>query len=282
MRELAIGVALLATACSAEAAKDAPDAAASGAPVGVAAAAASPAASAAPAPARSESVSNDLYEFEYSYPAAAAAIPDLKAWLDADLESTRRKLIEGAQSHLDESRKEGFPYNPFGSWTAWQVVTELPGWLSLSASVGSYQGGAHPNHGFDALLWDRQANVRREPLDLFTSRQALSRAIRAPFCRELDRQRARKRQAMGEGADAGTADGGTEPGDPFSQCIDPVESTVILGSSNRRAFDRIGILVAPYEAGPYVEGDYEVTVPVTDAVLAAVRPAYRTSFDRGR
>ena len=53
---------------------------------------------------------------------------------------------------------------------------------------------------------------------------------------------------------------------------------MILGSSNGKAFDRIGILVAPYEAGPYAEGDYEITLPVTDAVIAAVKPEYRPSF----
>ena len=66
--------------------------------------------------------------------------------------------------------------------------------------------------------------------------------------------------------------------DMFDECIDPVAETVILGSSNGQSFNRIGILVPPYEAGPYAEGDYEVTVPVTSAVLAAVKPEYRSSF----
>ena len=68
----------------------------------------------------------------------------------------------------------------------------------------------------------------------------------------------------------------------FDDCIDPVKSTVILGSSNKRTFDRIGVLVGPYEAGPYAEGDYEVTLPVTQAVLAAVRPEYRAAFSLKR
>ena len=68
----------------------------------------------------------------------------------------------------------------------------------------------------------------------------------------------------------------------FDECIDPVKSTVILGSSNKQTFDRIGILVAPYEAGPYAEGDYEVTLPVTQAVLAAVKPEYRAAFSLKR
>jgi hypothetical protein len=68
----------------------------------------------------------------------------------------------------------------------------------------------------------------------------------------------------------------------FSECIDPTDSTIILGSSNRQGFDRIGVLVAPYEAGPYAEGTYEVTVPVTRAVMDAVKPVYRSAFAPAR
>jgi len=249
--------------------EDAPTAAATS--EAAAPAAPKPSAAAELAEARKESVSNDLYEFEYAYPAQAAAIPDLRKWLDADLEKQRRELIENAQEQLATSKKDGFPFNPFGSWTGWKVVTDLPGFLSLSAQVSSYEGGAHPNHGFSEMIWDKQTNARRESEDFFTSEQALSKAIRAEFCRQLDKQRVKKRQGENLGPDS-----------PFTECIDPVESTVILGSSNRKAFDKIGILVGPYEAGPYVEGNYEVTLPVTEVVLAAVKPEYRGVFVKGR
>ncbi|MBW8754224.1 MAG: DUF3298 and DUF4163 domain-containing protein, partial [Sphingomonadales bacterium] len=186
----------------------------------------------------------------------------------ADIAKQKAALAASAKEQRAESKKEGFDYNPLGNWVEWKVVTDLPGWLSLSADISDYQGGAHPNHGFDALLWDRQANQRRSPLDLFTSKEALSRAIRRDFCFALDRERGKRR---GEPVKPG----GT---DEFDQCIDPAASTVILGSSNHQAFDRIGVLVAPYEAGPYAEGDYEVTLPVTGAVLAAVRPEFRLAF----
>jgi hypothetical protein len=38
-------------------------------------------------------------------------------------------------------------------------------------------------------------------------------------------------------------------------------------------------LVPPYEAGPYAEGAYEVTLPVSAAVVAAVKGEYRPSFE---
>jgi hypothetical protein len=214
---------------------------------------------------------NALIDFAYAYPAQADAIPALKEIFETDLVRQKAALTADARDQKAEAARSGFPYHALGDWVTWKVVADLPDWLSLSAEVGTYEGGAHPNHGFDALLWDRRANARRAPIDLFISKAALSRAIRKDFCAALDRQRANKRGAA------------IRPGstDAFDQCIDPAESTLILGSSNHASFDRIGVLVAPYAAGPYVEGDYEVTLPVTAAVLATVKPEYRSSFALG-
>ncbi|MFN4221633.1 MULTISPECIES: DUF4163 domain-containing protein [Novosphingobium] len=222
----------------------------------------------APATARDVKEENELYQFEYAYPAQAAAIASLRAMLEADLARNRDELATEAKEGAALARESSFPFNPYSRSVNWQVVTDLPGWLSLSALVSFYSGGAHPNYVFDTLLWDRAADKRRAPVDLFTSAAALSAAIRAPFCRELDRQRAKKRG--GDQASSGISE--------FDACIDPAAQTVILGSSNGRTFDRIGVLIAPYAAGPYAEGEYEVTLPVTAKVLEAVRPEYRAAF----
>jgi hypothetical protein len=222
--------------------------------------------------ARAVSEENDLYDFDYSYPAQAAAIPALKAWLDADLARQKADLIKSAKEDKQASAGGDFPYNTHSASSDWKVVTDLPGWLSLSTTIGGYSGGAHPNYAFDAILWDRTAGRRRQAADLFQSKSALSDAIREPFCDALDVQRAKKR---GEKIDRNS-------NDEFDQCIDPLESTVILGSSNHQTFDRIGVLVAPYSAGPYVEGDYEVTLPITPAILAAIKPEYRAVFSAKR
>jgi hypothetical protein len=233
--------------------------------------AAPPAPSAAPAPAataRAVSEKSELYEFDYSYPAEAAAIPTLRDWLESDLVKARADLAASAKDGRDEAKANAFPYNPYSATSAWEVVTDLPGWLSLSTLIGSYTGGAHGNYGFDALLWDKAANQRRAATDLFISKAALKTAVLKPFCAQLNRERAKKR----EGQELGEPDG------MFNDCIDPLEQVVILGSKSRRGFDRIGFLIGPYNAGPYVEGSYEVTLPVTPAVLAAVKPEFRAAF----
>jgi len=278
MRRTAWGIAgllpLLAFVAACQGSEAGPDAAPSRAATAVADAAAqaeSAATDSAPAPdavARSEKEENDLYQFGFAYPVQAAAIPGLKALLDKRLDAAKADLVSSARSDKAEAAKDSYPYRAH-SWEAtWKVVTDLPDFLSLSADLYEFTGGAHGMSNFDSLVWDRRADTVREPLDLFTSKDALRVAIQAPFCDALDQERAKRR---GEPVDR-------DSGQSFSECIDPVASTVILGSSNRKTFDRIGVLVAPYEAGPYAEGSYEVTLPVTGKVMAALKPQYREAF----
>lgn len=230
------------------------------------------AATAAAAGGRSVEVSNDLYEFSYAYPDPAGAVPGLRDVLDGRLEEARRQLASSARDDQSAAQKDGYPYRPHSYGAKWAVVTDLPDWLSLSAEVYTFSGGAHGMTFFDTLLWDRRAETARKPADLFTSTDALRAAIRVPFCDALDREREKRR---GEPVRR-------DSGQMFSECIDPVAQTLILGSGNGKTFDRIGILVAPYEAGPYAEGTYEVTLPVSGKVMATLRPQYRNSFSVGR
>lgn len=217
---------------------------------------------------REVKVSNDLYKFSYAYPAAAGAIPGLKAWLDGRLENVRKSFAAEARDDQIEAKKDGTPFGPHASDTTWKVVSDLPHWLSLSSEIYTYTGGAHGMGSFDSLLWDKQAGAAREPVDLFVSPAAFRKAIQRPFCNALDLEREKRRgEPVRHGAD-----------DMFSDCINPLESTLILGSSNRGTFDRLGVLIGPYAAGPYAEGTYEVTLPVTPEVLAAVKPEYKNSF----
>lgn len=219
---------------------------------------------------RSEKETSDIYEFEYSYPAAAAALPGLKELLDGRLAESRSALATEAQKAKKEALADGYPYRTYAGATVWKVVTQTPRFLSLSAEVYAYSGGAHGMTVFDTLLWDKQVNKALEPSDIFANQAALRDAIRQPFCKALDSERSKRRESYDWKA-----------GDIFSECIDPTESTIILGSSNGQGFDRIGVLVEPYAAGPYAEGTYDITLPVTRAVLEAVKPVYRGAFAPG-
>ncbi|MFC4291643.1 DUF3298 and DUF4163 domain-containing protein [Sphingorhabdus arenilitoris] len=217
---------------------------------------------------RSIAEENDRYSFSFSYPAEAGRIAALKSWFDAQLEKDKAALLSDVAEAEKDAKENGYEYRGFSYGAEWQRVADTPRYLSLSATISSYSGGAHGNYGFDSLLWDKKAGKRMKPLDLFTSDTAFTASIVKAFCTQLDRQRAKKRE--------GLDDKSSIP--EFDACINPAENTVILGSTDKVHFDKIGILIGPYSAGPYAEGAYEVTLPVTQAALQAVKPEYRNAF----
>ncbi len=212
-------------------------------------------------------IANDDFEFDYSYPAEAAAIPALAKRLDAERDTALAKLKRETASARKGAQSGDFPYRAYDYQKEWQRVADIPGWLSLSASIYTFTGGAHGMTVYDALLWDKSAGEAIDPTDAFTSKAAIDGAIKAPFCKALDAQRIKKR--------------GGPIGDEtamFNECIDPSPYSILFGSSNRRSFDRITVMVPPYEAGPYAEGTYEVDLPVTAALIAALKPRFRPAF----
>lgn len=224
-------------------------------------------ASGAQGEARSVAEVTDVYEFKYSYPAAAGAYPVLKQHLDANLDRSRAGLIKDATEAKKDAEENGYPYRAYAQSTEWKVVTDLPAWLSLSEVGWNYTGGAHGMYGTAGLLFDKNAKVIREPLDLFRSPAALQSAVEGRWCSALDIEREERR---GEPVD--------KSDELFGGCPGIDQLTVLLGSSNGKSFDRIGLIAGPYVAGSYAEGAYEVTLPVDDVVLAAVKPEFVGAF----
>ncbi len=207
---------------------------------------------------------NALYAFTYNVPAVPTALANI---LKRDAQSNEAKLKALASEGKRERDSSDFPFHPYEQQHSWKKVADIPGFLSLSEDIYAFTGGAHGNSGFDTLIWDKKADTERKPIDFFTSPAALNAAIRPAFCKQLAAEQRKKR-----GGDVDAA------GDGFSDCIDPLEQTMILGSSNGKTFDRLGFLIGPYAAGPYAEGSYEVTLPVTKAVRDQVKADYADSF----
>lgn len=204
--------------------------------------------------------------FTFVYPPQVRAVPALAAWFAGEEARMRSAVTAQAVADQRDAVKSGNAFNPYETSRIWKVVTDTPRFLSLSVERYDYTGGAHGMTDYASLVWDKAKRQRRTTLSFFDP-AALRVAVTPAFCRRLDAERRAKR-------------GGTlETGLPeFSRCIDPIESAVLLGSSSHARFDRIGFMIAPYAAGPYAEGVYEVTLPVTAAVLAAVKPEWRPYF----
>ena len=219
------------------------------------------------APASNVKESNDLIEFAYSYPRDAAAIPELAAWLDGDRATKRDALIAAAHRDQAAAEKGGFPYRAHSHLQAWQRVTSTPRFLSLSAEIGTYTGGAHGMTNFDTLLWDRNRRKQLKPLDLFTSGEAFDAAIGDSFCAGIKRAKAAKGIVADEAPDS-----------VFAKCPPASAQTVWLGSTDGRYLDRMTIAIAPYEVGAFAEGSYKINVPVTGALVRALKDEYARDF----
>ena len=103
---------------------------------------------------------------------------------------------------------------------------------------------------------------------LFISTAALEQALGDRFCDALHRQRVARLKEAGEG-DTDFA---------LNPCAKFDELEILLGSSNRRTFNRLTLYAGPYVAGSYAEGAYEIDLPIDRKVLDAVKPEYRAAF----
>ena len=210
---------------------------------------------------------NDLIDFAYAYPVDAARIPALARWLEKDRATKRDALVADARRDRAIAEKEGFPFHVHSHIERWQRITSTPRFLSLSSEIETYMGGAHGMQAFDTLIWDRNRAARRKPLDLFTSPEAFDRATKDDLCAGIERAKKARGIVWSR-----------EPGTPFADCPVPSAQTVWLGSSDGRYLDRLTIAIGPYEIGPYAEGSYKINLPMSAALVNALKPEYQRDF----
>ena len=212
-------------------------------------------------------------EFHYAFPGEAAAVAPLDTWLRAHADDQHRAAHADAVAFQETAKKEGFPFRKYSYDQKWAVVANLPVALVMESNGYSYTGGAHGMPFTTSLIWDRAAGKRLGTADLL-DKDALAKAANDVFCRELDRQREQKRgEPVNPKAESGISD--------FNTCPVMKEQEVIPLSRKGRALDTIRVVIGPYVAGPYAEGSYEIDMPLSAAMLAAVKPAYRGWFSTG-
>lgn len=265
---------LLLTACSSPdeiAAKTATASAAAGAGVQAADPATPPAAAHGAAAFTDNATKGEaVRNFAYTWPAAVGAIPQLTRRFTAE----RDRLLADQKADWESALKEFSAEDCAGCVSrdfqkTWDVVADLPRFLSLSATFYEYTGGAHGNGAFEALVWDREDKAAIDPKAMFRSAAALQGALGPAWCKALEVERK-------------TRLGPDHSDDGFFPCPPVSDLTVLVGSSDKQGFNRIGLLAAPYVAGSYAEGPYEITLPVTPKVLAAVKPEYKAAFSLGK
>ncbi len=214
---------------------------------------------------------DELIEFHYGWSAEVAAVPQLVDRFSKDMEKVKADLVAGAKEDKAMREKEGFDFNGFSSTTDYTTAGQSPRLLSLSVDVAAYTGGAHGNYGTNGLLWDRQAAKEIQVADLFTEPSNMDRLLTQRWCDALNKAREEKR---------GEPVGGDGM---FDECPKLGEIAIVPTDKDRNGkFERLALTASPYVAGPYVEGSYEIELPVTPDLIAGMKADYRDSFEAGQ
>jgi hypothetical protein len=214
---------------------------------------------------------NDLIDFHFAWSAEAAAIPELVTRFQAEMAKAKDELAAGAKEDKAMRDKEGFDFHGYQSSTDYKTAGQSERLLSLTVDVGSYTGGAHGNYGTSGLLWDRQATREIKVADLFVDAANRDRLLTQRWCDALNRAREEKRGEPVTGNDM------------FDECpkLDEIAIVPTDKDGNGR-FERLILTASPYVAGPYVEGSYEIDLPVTADLISALKADYQGSFEAGQ
>lgn len=213
-------------------------------------------------------VENGLIEFHYGWSAEAAAVPQLVERFRREMEKSESELKGGAEDDKASREKQGFDFHPFMSSTQYDTAGQSDRLLSLKVDVGSYEGGAHGNHGIGALLWDRTVAREIKDVDLFTEPANRDRLLTQRWCDALNKAREEKR---------GEPVGG---GGMFDDCPKLDEIAIIPTDKDRNGkFELLTLIASPYVAGPWAEGDYEIELAVMSDLVAGLKSDYRAGFE---
>ena len=203
-----------------------------------------------------------LLDFRYSFPTIVGTYPALLAKIRRDREAQLKNRLEDARGDLELRKGEkDFAFHRHEFWRDWTAEGNAFPLLSLQSRVDDFTGGAHGNHGSSALLWDEKRDAEVGLDSLFGGSAKLWREIEVTYCSKLDEER-RRRKTDSVG------------------CPERKELTIVpVDSDFDYQFDSLRVIADPYVAGSYAEGFYIIALPITDALLKTIDPAYRDSFE---
>ena len=175
--------------------------------------------------------------------------PELHTRLYNEGEAALTAFIDQAHKDRADNSADGIEEPAYYHFINWKIAAQSTRLVSLYAEEEDYEGGAHPNSSFQALLWDKSKDDLIPPARLF-SNGADMKSVDDYVCRQIEAERARR-----AGEPVSEAQSGFD-------CPKFADSRLILiPSTVGGKIGAIDALYAPYEVGPYAEGPYEVRVP---------------------
>lgn len=210
---------------------------------------------------------SDLLEFHYAWPAEAEAVPAIARRFRSQMMAARAEALQQSSAGRAAAVEGGWDFHPHSFSRVWTTRGKSDRLLSLESATSFYTGGAHPNHGFGALLWDKAAAREIGFRALFDAPTRLEQLVQPAWCAALDAERLKRRE-------------GAKLGGEFDACPDLEEVTFVAADADSNGrFDTIHVIADPYVAGPYAEGEYDIALPVTSAIRAALKAQFRSSFE---
>ena len=137
-------------------------------------------------------------DFRYRWAAEASAIPSLARKLRAEMQHDRVRTANLARSDRQSAMKSNYPFRPHSFDRNVTFGGQSARLASFADQRSAYTGGAHPNPGTVAILWDRERGVATSFAALF--RSSPSRILRPAYCKGLAIERQRK---MGDAKPSG-------------------------------------------------------------------------------
>lgn len=193
-----------------------------------------------------------LYELHLRVPEAAMAIPALRDRIMAlhktDSDETRRDATEDKDSDP--------AFHPYYVDTVWRVTFENGAVISLSGDTNADTGGAHPNEGFQTLVWDKKAGRALAVSDLFVPGEArLALAAVADAATKSWNRIYLRRSGEQPGPNADQARDGIGP---EAEKLKNWALTYVKGEARANG---IVLLYGAGQVWPHVLGDFRVPVP---------------------
>ena len=212
-----------------------------------------------------------LVELHLRVPEAAMSIAPLKEKILALYKAD----ADQAKTDAKEDKEDNPSFHPYSIDTVWRVTFENATVVSLSGDTNADTGGAHPNQGFQTIVWDKQAN-RAVPIEaLFPSDQvkaALTAIADAAGKAWTKTYIQRSGQKPGQDTDLAGGGIGADP--------EKLKTYALTYAKGQSAANGIVLLYGAGQIWPHVLGDFRLAVPAA-VFTKYLAPQWKNVFTAG-
>ena len=212
-----------------------------------------------------------LVELHLRVPEAAMSIAPLKEKILALYKAD----ADQAKTDAKEDKEDNPSFHPYSIDTVWRVTFENATVVSLSGDTDADTGGAHPNQGFQTIVWDKQAN-RAVPIEALFPPDQVKAALTAiaDAAGKAWTKTYIQRSGQKPGQDTDLAGGGIGA-DP-----EKLKTYALTDAKGQSAANGIVLLYGAGQIWPHVLGDFRLAVPAA-VFTKYLSPQWKSVFSAG-